>query len=88
MLYLFQFFNPIHLNFIIVLESIISSVSLSKSISKILTFLSYNFYNFSGRGFSTPFVVVDSDVDVDVSTVVVTSLFPFTEFFDLDFSLN
>jgi len=80
---LFQFFNPIHLNFIILLESIISSVFLSKSISKILTFLSYNFYNFSGRGGSTSFVLVDDDV-VIVDVVVST----FTGSFDLDFSLN
>ena len=48
-----------------------------------MTFLSYNFYNFSGRGWSSSFVLVDDDV-VIVDVVVST----FTGSFDLDFSLN
>lgn len=48
-----------------------------------MTFLSYNFYNFSGRGGSSSFVLVDDDV-VIVDVVVST----FTGSFDLDFSLN
>jgi hypothetical protein len=82
LLNLFQFFNPIHLNFIILLESIISSVFLSKSISKILTFLSYNFFYFSERGGLSSFVLVDDDVVVDVVVSTITGSF------DLDFSLN